>query len=209
MKDKIIYIDDEEAVRYIYQDVLEDVYGDEYEVITLEPSDTLLDMVSDIQEIDKIVSIVVDEKLQIVKGVDYSGADLVEALRAVDCDIPIYILTSDVSLLAPILGSVEYVIDKKLISQDEPKNQFSELMRRHIDSFNRIKSSKAARFDELLKKSIEHGLSQDENDEYEALNFVRVKKVLANEEHSNNEELDKQDELLAEIEKKLKEIGGN
>jgi len=203
---KVIYIDDEEDSRVIYQDILEDVYGEECEVISIAPSNSIGKMIGKLGCFDDLVSVVIDEKLQVGASTDFQGSQLVEAIRAFDSKIPLYILTSEIGLLTPPLGSVEYIIDKNEIEKPVYKEQLSMLMRRHINSFNDIKTKRTARFDELLKKSVEEGLSSKEQKEYEDIDFVRVKYILSSEAPCNSEALDKQQELLDEIEGKLNEL---
>jgi len=207
MTEKIIFIDDEEDSRVIYEDILQDIYGDEYEVIAIEPEPTTRDMVNKLISIQSLVSIVIDEKLQVGLATDYQGSQLVEAIRVLDSKLPLYILTSEIDLITPPLGSVEYVIDKNEVEHSSYKEQCSMLMRRHINSFNDIKTARAERFDELLKKSIDIGLSAEEKKEYEELDIVRIKPTLSAEDSGNSEELDRQQSLIDEIEAQLKKLG--
>ncbi|MPY23135.1 hypothetical protein [Shewanella sp. YLB-07] len=206
MKEKVIFIDDEEDSRIIYEDVLQDIYGEEYDVVAIEPEQTISDMVSKLSAITNLVSIVIDEKLQVGLATNYQGSQLVEAIRVLDSKLPLYILTSEISLITPPLGSVEYIIDKNEVERPSYKEQYSILMRRHINSFNDIKTKRAERFDKLLKKSIEKGLTAQEKIEYENLDIVRIKPVLSEECSGDAEELDRQQSLIDEIEQKLKKL---
>lgn len=206
MKDIVIFIDDEHDSRVVYEDVLQDMYGDEIIVKAIEPERTVSDMIANLNSYDNLVSIVIDEKLKVSAFADYQGSELVEAFRAIDEKLPVYILTSETALIEPPLGTVEYILDKNEIAKDEYNKQCSMLMRRHINSFNDIKSDRTKRFDYLLKKSIEIGLSQEEQEEYDALDIIRVKKVLSDENPMYKEELDRQDKLLKEIEEKLNSL---
>lgn len=208
MTKKVVFIDDEKNSRDVYQDVLQEMYGDECEVIAIEPSRSIGDMTNVISDIDDVVSIVIDEKLKVGLGVSYQGSQLVEAIRALDSKLPLYILTSEIGLIEPPFGSVEYIIDKNEVGKDAYRDECAMLMRRHINSYNDIKTERAKRFDELLRASIERGLSDAESREYEELDFVRVKKVLSTEVVINTEELDRQQTLLSEIENKLKLLRG-
>ncbi|WP_122509254.1 hypothetical protein [Pseudomonas viridiflava] len=206
MKERIIFIDDEHDSRLIYEDVLQDMYGDEFEVTAIPPSDTLELMLGNLEKIENIVSIVIDEKLKVEGAADYQGSELVEAIRTLDSKMPLYILTSEITLIPPPFGSVEYVIDKTRINNDNYKEQCSMLMRRHINSFNDIKTQRAERFDILLRKSINSDLSPEETAEYEELNFTRAKYVYATEASVPKAELDRQQDLVNEIEAKLQEL---
>ncbi len=207
MKETIVYIDDEEDSRIIYKGILGDIFGEEYEVIAIEPSGSIKEMMAVLENYQGVVSIIIDEKLQVAQATDYQGSDLVKAIRVVDSKMPLYILTSEVSLLEQPLGSVEFIIDKSNVSIPDNTDQYASLMRRHINSFNDIKTKRATRFDKLLLKSINQGLTELEQKEYEELDIIRVKPVLSSEVSGTSEELDKQNELLKEIEVKLEELG--
>jgi hypothetical protein len=182
------------------------MYGEEYSVIALEPKPTINEMLKTLEDIDKKVSIIIDEKLQVEVGTNYKGSQLVEAIRISDEKLPIYILTSETSLIEPPFGSVDYVIDKNSIKSDNDKMQLSIMMRRHINSFNEIKSARAQRFEQLLKKSITEQLSQEELQEYERLDFLRIREVLSTERPIPSEELNRQEEILREISEKLEQL---
>lgn len=208
MKEIIIFIDDERSSRTIYKGTLQDIYGDEYFVVAIEPEITIHDMLKAIEKYENVVSIVIDEKLHVVVGTEYKGSQLVEAIRVSDGKLPLYILTSEMGLIEPPFGSVEYIIDKSKIEQDSYKNECAILMRRHINSFNDIKSERSERFDFLLRKSIDEDLTEAESKEYEELDFLRIKRVLSTESLVPSEELKKQEDLLEQIEDQLKKIDG-
>lgn len=206
MKENVIFIDDEKSSRTIYRGTLQDIYGDEYNVIAIEPEITVHDMLAKIESYESVVSIVIDEKLHVVVGTEYKGSQLVEAIRVSDSKLPLYILTSEMGLIEPPFGSVEYIIDKTKIEQEAYKHECAILMRRHINSFNDINNQRSERFDILLKKSIIDELTEEELAEYEALDFLRIKRVLSTESVVPSSELKKQEDLLAEIEGQLKKI---
>lgn len=207
-KEIVLFIDDEKTSRTLYKGTLQDIYGDEYTVVAIEPALTIKEMLVAIEKFERVVSIVIDEKLRVGVGADYKGSELVTAIRVLDVKLPLYILTSEMGLIEPPFGSVEYIIDKSRIEQPSYKEECSLLMRRHINSFSEIKSARSLRFDELLRKSIEGELSAEEEDEYKQLDFLRVRQVLTTEAVLPSPELNKQEQLLAEIEKKLKELDG-
>ncbi|WP_019615120.1 hypothetical protein [Psychromonas ossibalaenae] len=204
---KIIYIDDEAEARDTYSGPLKRIYGKDFEMLTLEPKRTTPEMISELHNYEGIAAYIIDEKLTHTGKTLYLGTELIEAIRAFDLKVPAYILTSDPSSVDPLLGSIEFVIGKADLSNRQKRPAFSKRMLRHIQTYNDIKSVRAERFDELLKKSIEVGLSADETREYEELDIVRIKPVLAMEESANSEELDRQQELIDDIEAKLMKIG--
>ncbi|WP_454254337.1 hypothetical protein [Pseudomonas sp. Marseille-Q8238] len=206
MSETIIFIDDEETSRILYTGTLQDIYGDEYKVLAIQPNETIAGMLNTLDRYEGVVSIVIDEKLHVGVGTDYKGSQLVEAIRVADDKLPLYILTSEMGLIEPPFGSVEYIIDKSRIEQDAYKEQLTLLMRRHINSFNEIKSKRAERFDELLRKSVEVELTPEEHEEFSTLDFLRVRQALSNEPLVPADEIIKREKLLEEIEARLKTL---
>lgn len=206
MTEKIIFIDDEHSSRVLYRGTLQDIYGEEYEVHSIEPSPTIAQMIRNLEKYEDTVSIVIDEKLKVGAQADYNGSQLVEAIRTYNSKLPLYILTGEISALTPPIGNVDYIIDKNRIEIDDYKNQLILLMRRHINSFNEISLHRSDRFDYLLKKSVEEELTKDEVEEYEKLDFVRIREHLATEPLTSSEELDRQQQLIEEINLKLEQI---
>lgn len=206
MTETVIFIDDEKTSRALYTGTLQDIYGDEYNVIAIAPNETIAEMLSTLEKFESVVSIVIDEKLHVEVGTDYKGSQLVEAIRIADDKLPLYILTSEMGLIEPPFGSVEYIIDKSRVEQELYKEQLSLLMRRHINSFNEIKSTRAARFDELLIKSVESDLTPEELEEFNKLDSLRIRQALYNEPLVSSEDLLKREQLLEEIENRIKEL---
>jgi len=206
MTEKIIFIDDEHGSRVLYKGTLQDIYGEEYEVLSIEPSPTIAEMIATLEKYEDTVSIVIDEKLKVGAQADYNGSQLVEAIRTYNSKLPLYILTGEISALTPPIGTVDYIIDKNRIEIDDYKNQLIILMRRHINSFNEISLHRSDRFDYLLKKSVEEELTKAEIEEYEKLDFVRIREHLATEPLTSSEELDRQQQLIDEITLKLEKI---
>eukprot|EP01114_Cavostelium_apophysatum_P000931 TRINITY_DN10809_c0_g1_i1.p3 TRINITY_DN10809_c0_g1~~TRINITY_DN10809_c0_g1_i1.p3 ORF type:complete len:210 (+),score=2.34 TRINITY_DN10809_c0_g1_i1:4346-4975(+) len=208
MSGTIVFIDDEEDSRFLYGGALRTIYANEYPIEAIEPGNSISEMVETIHRINDIVSVVIDEKLQVVGGANYRGSELVEAIRAYDSKVPLYILTSEMTLLTPPFGSVEYIIDKNRILQSEYKLQCSILMRRHINTFRDIQTKRAERFNELLRKSLDEQLSDAEIDEYNELDFIRVRRIMAKEEIIGSQKMDEQQQLIEEIEQQLKKVKG-
>jgi hypothetical protein len=206
MSEIVIFIDDEETSRTMYSAALQDIYGDEYKVVAIAPETDIPAMTRTLERYERVVSIVIDEKLHVGVGTDYKGSQLVEAIRTTDKKLPLYSLTSEMGLIEPPFGSVEYIIDKSKIEIESYQSQLALLMRRHINSFNEIQNKRTQRFDELLKKSVETGLSAEEQNEYAELDFYRIRQALANEPVVAAGELDERERLLEEIEKQLKDL---
>ncbi|MEX5610155.1 hypothetical protein ABFV58_19125 [Pseudomonas protegens] len=206
MTEIVLFIDDEKSSRVMYSAALQDIYGEEYKVIAIPPDTTIQAMLKTLEQHESVISIVIDEKLHVEVGTDYKGSQLVEAIRIADSKLPLYILTSEMGLIEPPFGSVEYIIDKSKIEIEAYQTQLTLLMRRHINSFKEIKTQRDLRFDELLKKSIEAELTTEEQIEYDELDLLRIRQALANEPIVSAGELDKRERLLEEIENQLKAL---
>lgn len=206
----VVYIDDQEDSRTAYQRQLRRIYGhDEFDVIAVEPKGTIEEMVELVFGVQNLISIVIDERLNVTGVANYLGAELASAIRDIDSKIPVYILTSFSGDLESLLGTVEFVIDKNDMSIGEKRSSLSERMRRHVDTFRDICSARGKRLNELLIKSIDEELSDEELLEFQELNFFRMKKILLEEQPQSErlkKQLDKQEELLAQIENKLNQL---
>lgn len=202
----VLFIDDEENSRFIYGALLEEIYGDQFFVETVEPGLTIESMIDFINKIDDVAAIVIDEKLQVGAGAAYKGSDLVQAIRGYDTKLPLYILTSEMGLIEPPFGSVEYIIDKSRIGEDAYKCECMKLMRRHVESFNDIKSSRMERFDFLLSKSLTEELTEAEIVEYNQLDLWRMKRVMVVEPLVVSKDLDDYESILNEIAGEIKRI---
>lgn len=206
MTAKIIFIDDREDVRFTYKRNLSRIFHDIADVIALDPLEKITDMISLLDQIDEKVMYVVDEDLKHYGVAQYSGAELIQAIRISDRKIPIYILTGYILNIDKNLADVEFVIDKG--EWNENSQKFAKRFLRHIDTYYEVKNLQEKRFDELLCKSLTSILSDDEEKEYSALNLNRSK-ILVNESiitAKDLEKLDDKEKKLIEIQNRLREI---
>ncbi|WP_241172995.1 hypothetical protein [Serratia marcescens] len=208
MKDKIVFINDQERVRNLYGSRLQRLFGDIVDVVALEPKSTTEDMLSELISIKNIVAYIIDENLTYSGKANYQGVGLIKRIREIDQKIPIYILTSNTSLVDVKLGDIEFVIDKVDFSQEENKNKFLQRFLRHLSTYKDIKTQQAKRFDELLIKSLDNPLSEEEKDEFNGLNAIRSKTLIDEGciSEKDLESLQEQNKKLSEIENKLKEL---
>lgn len=206
--DNVIFIDDQDNVRKVFGQRLKRLFAELANVIVLEPLPTTEEMITKLLSLDNVVSYIIDENLTYSGGTDYQGVELIRKIRELDMKIPIYILTSDTSWVDPLLGDIEFVIDKISLNQDENKAKFLQKFTRHLFTYKDIKTEHAKRFDELLVKSLSEPLQPEEKEEFEALNIVRSK-ILIDEASISQEDLDFlsfQQNKLDELEEQLKEI---
>lgn len=176
MNDLIIFIDDQKEVREIYDIKLNRWFSDVATVETYAPLPTTEEMIEFFLSKKNIVAIFVDEDLKFTGEASYQGVELISKLREVDAKIPIYIITSYTSLVDPLLGDIEFVIDK--VALMENSDSFLQKVVRHISTYKDIKSAQSKRFDELLLKSLDAPLTEQERNEYEMLNVARVKRLI-------------------------------
>lgn len=189
MSEIVLYIDDEKTARVVFSEVIEQLYNDEYLVECPKPETLLSDMISVISSYKGVVSIIIDEKLKVSGKTEYQGSELAAELRSIFEILPIYILTSEPALLEPMCGSVEYVLNKNNLEQPDYRIQCESLLRRHVANTKAIISEKKSRFDELLRKSLESTLSQEELAQFEDLELFRLKPVIATESLVSEEHL--------------------
>lgn len=204
MTQYLVYIDEEPRAQSLYSRRLQKAVGDGVAVKALEPERELDAMVSKIENFDdgELVSIVIDQKLDAAGTATYYGTDLVAQLRLLDHLIPIYILTNFVDDVNQNLGGVEYVLNKDDLQYEERLAVIGERVLRHVNVFQKILSERESRFEELLRKRFEAGLTADESAEYVNLKYHRERKSLAS-TFIEADELTQQIELA---EAKLQEI---
>lgn len=199
MNKQVIYIEDEEAARNTFSRALKRIYGSDYVIEAPIPESNIIDMQKSLFKYKNPVAFVFDEKLRFTGETNYLGSELAEKVREIDSKIPIYILTSYAGEVDPLAGSVEFVIDKTMAGDPIKREQLASRLRRHQSTFDDIRTDRANLFDMLLKKSITHGLTEEELSQFEELNFLRVKPILFDEAIPTQKleiELKRQDALL-------------
>ncbi|WP_345842094.1 hypothetical protein [Shewanella algae] len=176
---KIIFIDDDGDVRKTYEMSMKMMFGEEFEIVCLDAEPTLKRMMEVLDSIPDKVSYFIDEKLKHSGNATYAGLDLVEYIRRLDSKVPIYILTSFSDEIEQYLGDIEFVIDKNHWESNEDEENFKKRILRHINTYKDIKSKQSQRFEKLLEKSIFSSLSEEEIEEFNALNINRSKKIVS------------------------------
>lgn len=203
----VLYIEDEDGAKKTYLSSLQRTFGKEYEIVAPDIQPDIAGMLESILNYQGLVSLVIDERLTVTGIANYQGTDLADAIREIDKKIPIYILTSYAKDVDQIHGSIEFVIDKDIMSDLKKRDKLASRIRRHLATYKDIKSDREKRFDELLRKSMGGGLAEEEIKEFEDLNFLRAKPILI-EEQVNAEKMrmenNKQEDLLKQISEAIK-----
>ena len=201
----IVFIDDDQDVRETYKLSMEFMFDGDFEVVCLDVERNLEDMMAVLDGVTGKVSYFVDENLKHSGVASYTGIELIDEIRKIDSKIPIYILTSTAGDIEQYLGNIEFVIDKNDWESEEEGDNLKQRFRRHINTYKDIKSKQAKRFDELFEKSIFSTLSNEELDEFNALNLGRSKK-LVDEKLISRESLLELNETSAELDAIYKEL---
>jgi FixJ family two-component response regulator len=105
--------------------------------------------------------IIIDQRLKDTGIATYTGIELAQYLRSINQKIPIYILTNYAEAEDEFAGgkwSVEDVIPKDALNNEEQLHTVEARIRRHINIYEDILNARAKRFNELLKKSLTLGL---------------------------------------------------
>ena len=131
--------------------------------------------------------LVFDQRLKDTGMVTYSGIELASYVRRVNSKIPIYILTNyarddeEKEEFSDKSWSVEQIIDKGGLNRDEYAQEISSRILRHINVYEDILGEREAKFRSLLQKSVGSGLTENEQAEFDKLQFERSQVTLASE----------------------------
>ncbi|EIX9118967.1 TPA: hypothetical protein MIZ55_12400 [Klebsiella pneumoniae] len=175
----VIYIDDDKQAQETYKDPLQELFGEEFELLDIEPKFELSDMITTLQSYNNIVAYILDEKLNQLGKAGYLGQELAKAIRDLNPKVPIYIFTAFKDEFDSTYGpaEIEYVIAKDELSDDEMQKSLSSKIRRHHNVFSDVLSQRAKRLDELLVKYLDKNISPQETEEMNQLNLIRTKSI--------------------------------
>ncbi len=199
---KILYIDDKESEAKTYGRALKDALAsDEIELTVLcPPYEDMNDFLSVLDD-SNVVSLIIDQRLQ--DKVTYSGIELAMFLRGVNPKLPIYILTNFGMLEDEFSGnewSVEAIIPKdRLVAE---RDMYKARILRRLNVFSDLLAERERRFHELLRKSLNGEITDEEGREIEELQLARTGSLLA-QELPRLEELEK---ILRLYEEKMQSL---
>lgn len=211
---KILWADEEQSVFDTFLKYLEECFGDQIEVLPEIPLPKIEAMLERISTDSSLIALILDQRLKAKGTVGYTGIELADAVRRYNTKIPLYILTNWYE--DPDLQSGDYLVedifDKKQMMNPEYRRKIAARVRRHTGTYLDILSDREKRFEELLRKSIESELSDDERTEFGHLSFWRDKSMLADEEpwaHELQQKLDEQQKLLEDLQEKTESQQGD
>jgi len=158
----------------------------------------------DILRDPRTVAIIVDQRLNEVRGIDHTGIELSKRLRSLAPRLAIYILTN-YAQSDDFLGdewSVDDILPKDEMHNADYLKTFVARLLRRIDEHHAKMEARDARFRELLKKSLVEDLTEDEQKELEELQFERTA-VIVSDETSKLQRLEKALEKLKHLRSSL------
>lgn len=179
MKPIVLYIDEEPMALHTMGKRLRRCFGTEVEVQTTEPGQTIGETLAVLDKISGLVSVVIDQKLFAAGTAEYVGTELATAIRQTDLKMPIYILTNFADDVDSSMGEIEYVLSKADLTNDDELPKIAARLRRHINIFQDVLSTREERFEELLRKGYRGDLSAVEHEELSALSYQRERKINA------------------------------
>jgi ERCC4-related helicase len=205
----VIYIDDDKEAQATYKDPLQDLFGDDFELLDLEPKFELNDMLKTLLNYNNVVAYILDEKLNALGQTNYLGQELAKAIRDLNPKVPIYIFTAFKDEFDSTYGpaEIEYVISKDELSNDAMQISLSSKIRRHHNVFSDVLSERAKRLDELLIKLLGESITPEETEELNQLNLLRTKSIELEESSivpNLKEKVQETSQRLDEIERLLK-----
>lgn len=206
----VIYIDDDNEAQETYHDSLQELFGDDFELIAIEPKFKLTEMMLYLQKFNNVVAYILDEKLNQLGKAEFLGQELAKELRDLNAKIPIYIFTAYKDEFDSSYGpaEVEYILAKDDLAHEDKRNSLSAKIRRHHNIFSDVLSERAHRLDELLVKFINNDLTADESEELNKLNSLRTKSIDLQESSVVQElkiSVTETDRKLIELDRLLKE----
>lgn len=164
MNNIVVFVDENYESRRVNGRALNEMFDGGVEVISIPPEKNIAKMLQKISGYGKmLVSLVLDEHLLTDGKADFYGTQFVDEYRKYDDKLPIYILTSHNKEMNENIGSVEIVMSKDDVSEDNDKRAaLAERMIRRISNFSEICDERVVRIRGLLLKSLSSALSDDE-----------------------------------------------
>ncbi len=205
-KKVVLWIDEEQRSLDTYTPFLKECFGDEVAVLPEIPKDELSEMLTVISSQPDLIAIVLDQRLKTTGKTKYTGIELAEAIRSIDTKIPVYMLTNYPAEIGDLDYQVEYILEKDHLYEEAYLKTITARVRRHADIYQDIVSEREKRFNELLRKTIDSSLTEEEQKEFKELDFWRNKSIYAEEEswaEDLKKNLDKNQVILEELRKQL------
>ncbi|MBN1795911.1 MAG: hypothetical protein JW804_04500 [Sedimentisphaerales bacterium] len=214
MCERIIWlIDEDEQQLKSYERELNSCLQGKAIVKALAPYPHRNDYIEPVLNNPNTVSIILDQRLKDTGITDYQGIGLAQFLRSINTKLPIYILTNfsgDKDEFSEGEWSVENIIPKSDFADDSMKQAWAARILRHIDVYQDILMEREQKYHELLIKSMNETLSDEELNELNEIESFRISTVLASEIDKLNELesiVKKHKELIDDFHRDMGELG--
>ena len=128
--------------------------------------------------------IITDQKLKVTGIANYTGIELAEFLRGINAKVPIYILTNfpdDKDEFEHGEWTVEDIISKSDLTQASERKILAARILRRINVYTDITEKRQVRMKDLLRKSMNGELDENELSEIDNLKLEKISASLAEE----------------------------
>lgn len=205
MSESIVwYVDEDETQSRTYVNELRMLLPSSLDIRAIYPPLRTKEEYLSILEDPKTACLILDQRLKDTGMATYSGIELASYIRSVNPKIPIYILTNyakddeEKQEFSDKSWSVEQIIDKGNLNRDEYAREVASRILRHVNVYEDILGQREAKFRFLLQKYSGVGLTDEEQTEFETLQFERSQITLAS-ELTEKQTLDKLIEVNSQL----------
>lgn len=207
IKPIIYFLDDTPDGRRDLNKQLLTLFSEEFDVLEL-PLETSPEQYLAYLDGKQVAGVFIDQNLDETGEITgYTGVKLAGFIRSYFPALPIYLVTGHPiqgELMSEEAGDADSIVSKgDLITDSPPSLKFKKQFLRKVDQYDKALSETQHRFRDLLAKKFSHGLTKDEDNEYEALRLSREVPTNVLEDGSAlliNEQLGKISELLSKVE---------
>lgn len=197
----VIFIEDDPEDADVYPRLL--TASGRINVQHLAPLDDLTDY-AELAAHPSIGAVIVDQRLSPRSGVPYSGYDVVQLLRSLRPELPIYMLTNYSREIPPgSRGSAEVIIVKGEAIQSA--DDWAQVIQRAMERYDKALTAQQSRFKELIDRKLTTDLTPEEEEELLQLRAA-LERPYALAEFDREAEWDTWLELEGEQLKRLEDI---
>jgi FixJ family two-component response regulator len=182
-KPVIWLIDDNKYELRTHYNIFKRMLPTSLQIKTIEAYQHLDDYLSVLAD-ENTACIVTDQKLKVTGIANYTGIELAEFLRGINAKVPIYILTNfpdDRDEFENGEWTVEDIISKSDLTQESERKILAARILRRINIYNDIKDERQEKMYNLLKKSMNGELDEEELSEIDNLKLEKTSASLAQE----------------------------
>jgi hypothetical protein len=182
-KPVIWLIDDNEDELHTYYNVFKRMLPTSLQIKAIEAYKHLDNYLSILAD-ENTVCIVTEQKLKVTEIANYTGVELAEFLRGINTKVPIYIVTNfpyDRDEFENREWIVEDIISKSDLTQESKSKILAARILRRINVYTDITEKRQDRMKNLLRKSMNGELDENELSEIDNLKLEKISASLAEE----------------------------